>query len=407
MDVTAATTYGGETHLVRTMESVAIPVFQFGMFSDVDLAFFAGPNFNFGGRVHTNGNLFLAEGNGATLTLAGKVTAVREIIRQRLQNTVSIDNSPHLGTVNMAKAPNVFVPLLRTWGSLVDGLGSAQNEPTWHTTSLSTYNTWIRNGRTGAKALNLPLLTVGGSNPDLIRRPPVGEDATNNVLYNERLYTKASIRILLSDLAADIQNLPGIDTTRTPVQLDGDWRAAPPNNGVAYNAGLGTDATHPPIARTPAPVSAVINNAAAVAAGTNKTLQIPLGVPLQWRSAADSRSPDRPPTARILGCELHWQDGDTFIGCTVTNPANHPSVTMRLLQTLRRLPRPLRRPTGARTSTSRRCLPRTGRSGTPRRAPATGGVITVASTMAFAPNTFWIGSDLVTCGGYDTASSIR
>ena len=38
------------------------PVFQFGMFSDVDLSFFAGPNFDFGGRVHTNGNLFLAAG---------------------------------------------------------------------------------------------------------------------------------------------------------------------------------------------------------------------------------------------------------------------------------------------------------------------------------------------------------
>ena len=28
----------------------------------------------------------------------------------------------------------------------------------------------------------------------------------------------------------------------------------------------------------------------------------------------------------------------------------------------------------------------------------------VVSTMAFAPNTFWIGNDLVTCGGYDTAT---
>ena len=59
IDVTARTATGGETHLVRTMEAVAIPVFQFGMFSDVDLSFFAGPNFDFGGRVHTNGNLFL------------------------------------------------------------------------------------------------------------------------------------------------------------------------------------------------------------------------------------------------------------------------------------------------------------------------------------------------------------
>ena len=91
------------------MEAVAIPVFQFGMFSDVDLSFFAGPNFDFGGRVHTNGNLFLSQGDGATLTLSDKVTAVKEIIRQRLQNGVSIDTpSTHDGTVSAKASPTTF-----------------------------------------------------------------------------------------------------------------------------------------------------------------------------------------------------------------------------------------------------------------------------------------------------------
>mgnify|MGYP003338928891 CR=1 FL=1 len=59
------TTAGGEAHLKRAVDTVAIPVFQFGMFSDVDLSFHAGANFNFGGRIHTNGNLYLAQGGGA------------------------------------------------------------------------------------------------------------------------------------------------------------------------------------------------------------------------------------------------------------------------------------------------------------------------------------------------------
>ena len=63
----------------RTMQTVLIPVFQFGIFSENDLSFFAGPNFNFGGRVHTNSNLFLAEGDGNTLTMADRVTAVGEV----------------------------------------------------------------------------------------------------------------------------------------------------------------------------------------------------------------------------------------------------------------------------------------------------------------------------------------
>ncbi len=44
----------------------------------------AADDFNFGGRVHTNGNLFLSEANGNTLTLTDKVTAVKEVVRQRL-----------------------------------------------------------------------------------------------------------------------------------------------------------------------------------------------------------------------------------------------------------------------------------------------------------------------------------
>ena len=38
LDAVARTSSGGEAHLTRKVESVAIPVFQFGTFSDVDLS---------------------------------------------------------------------------------------------------------------------------------------------------------------------------------------------------------------------------------------------------------------------------------------------------------------------------------------------------------------------------------
>ena len=65
------------------------------------------------------------------------------------------------------------------------------------------------------------------------------------MLLNERLFTKASLRVMLSDFANDITTLPGVTAT-APVQLDGAWRAAPPNNGNPYGP---VDATHSPIAR--------------------------------------------------------------------------------------------------------------------------------------------------------------
>ncbi len=269
IDVTARTSTGGEVHLSRTIEASAIPVFQFGTFSDVDLSFFAGSNFNFGGRVHTNGNLFLAQGGG-TLTLSGKVTAVKEIIRQRLQNGVSIDTGPatHTATVSMATSSTSFRNLDRTEGSVVDGVGSALNDPIWQNVSLSAYNSWIRNGRTGAKALNLPLLTVGGTNPDLIRRPPVGENTSNPVLYNERLFSKASIRILLSDTAPDITNLPTVTST-APILLDNDWKASAP-------AGVTQDATHPAVARSLGAASTTLSSNISANAGTIPVATMPL-----------------------------------------------------------------------------------------------------------------------------------
>ena len=280
LDAVTHTSSGGEAHLTRLVESVAIPVFQFGMFSDVDLSFFAGPDFNFGGRVHTNGNLFLDEGTNGTLTLTDKVTAVKDIIRQRLQNGVSIDVSDHKGTINMASSTGTFRPLLRTEGSLVDGLAPPVTNANWPTISLTTYNGYIRNGNksnspltsTGARVLNLPLITIGGANTDLVKRPAVNEDSTNSVLFGERDFSKVSLRIMLSDLPSDITNLPTV-TGQAPVRLGdeasqgvgltNDWNTVanggqggpPPSNGVIF-LGVGTaipgaGGVMPPIARSP------------------------------------------------------------------------------------------------------------------------------------------------------------
>ena len=70
IEVTAATGTRGEVRMRREMQTVLIPAFQFGIYSENDLSFFAGPDFDFGGRVHTNSNLFLAEGNGRRVVAA-------------------------------------------------------------------------------------------------------------------------------------------------------------------------------------------------------------------------------------------------------------------------------------------------------------------------------------------------
>lgn len=227
--VNARTTDGREVKLQRTTQTVGIPMFQFGMFSNTDLDFFAGPNFSFGGRTHTNGNLFLA--SGATLTLSDKVDAYKDVIRTNLENGWPT-SSNYTGTVQITTQPggSNYRALATTEGSLTGTIGSSADTkwPTISTGNAPTdYNSNLINGQgsaypqysTGAKQLNLGIVTIGNGatqSIDLIRRPVSGEAAN---ITGERYFAQASLKILLSDNAADIMNLPCIDSTTQPFDL--------------------------------------------------------------------------------------------------------------------------------------------------------------------------------------------
>ncbi len=81
----------------------------------------------------------------------------------------------------------------------------------WKNLSEATYHANIRTAATGAKRLDLPL-TSGGVGPiELIKRPATAnENTTNAVVFGQRYFAQASLRILLSDRAADIMNLPTV-----------------------------------------------------------------------------------------------------------------------------------------------------------------------------------------------------
>ena len=237
MEVTARQLDGSEASLTRSLQTVAIPVFQFGMFSETDLSFFAGPAFNFGGRVHTNGNLFLAADPGP-LTLSDRVTVVGEVVRAELSNQLSTSSS-HSGETRVITSPGATRALTRSEGSVTGGVGTSLNEPTWTNRSTGTYNSNITNGRTGARRLELPLTSFGATPIDLIRRPVANEDTTAPNVLSQRFFSMASLRILLSDEAADISSLPTVVTSTPPLSLD---------TASLVTAGYVVDATHPPVA---------------------------------------------------------------------------------------------------------------------------------------------------------------
>ncbi len=215
LSVTAETSGGSEVKMEREIEMALIPVFQFGVFSETDLSYFPGPDYDFAGRVHTNGNLFLANLSPAGLVIHSKATAVGEVIRAELANGLDTVAGGWDEPVLISTAPAgcegaqpACRDLQEDEGSKVGGPASADNA-NWSTLSLTTYNGYVLNGDTGSKAMELPFVAPGLRAIELIRRPPTGEDP-NSLVGKSRLYNMAQIRVLISDTAAENPGGAGI-----------------------------------------------------------------------------------------------------------------------------------------------------------------------------------------------------
>jgi Tfp pilus assembly protein PilX len=228
LQVTAIRSSGASVNMTRGVQVALIPVFQFGVFSDSDLSYFAGPQFGFKGRVHTNGSLFLAADSGP-LILDAKVTAVGQIIRDRLANNFT-NGANYQGSVFIPDKTGGCDNFIgggaqgtdcgdfgldsnnatddSSWGGGIPPAGVANGN--WNTASTGTFNGMIGNAASiGVQALQLPFVqgATGGTADQqiqIIRKPLPGE-AANTPLGASREYNKANIRILLADHQADLR----------------------------------------------------------------------------------------------------------------------------------------------------------------------------------------------------------
>jgi hypothetical protein len=155
----------------REVQTVAVPVFQFGIYSENDLSFFAGPDFDWRPGPHEPERL-LGPGRSASLTLRDVFTAVGEVVRTHLANGVPISTSGHRGYVRAGDhrrehadvpPPEVVAPRAaiaaaapgrqrdgcecaaercRTAGvpTMVLVPGNTRNRPTWTNISTGTYS---------------------------------------------------------------------------------------------------------------------------------------------------------------------------------------------------------------------------------------------------------------------------
>ena len=216
MTVNAQRLSGAAANITRGIEVAQIPVFQFGIFSESSLSFNNGANFGFGGRIHTNGNLFLLPQTGGTSMLGAKTTVYGEIIRDQLQNGApagsSFTGTPYQANAAAGCDAAIAVPRAplssetncvnfttgsASWSGGIPASGSANSS--WISTSTVSFNGFIGNNRsTGVQLLSLPFTKGGGLPQDIIRRPYVNESA-NSATGQSRMYNKANIRIILAD----------------------------------------------------------------------------------------------------------------------------------------------------------------------------------------------------------------
>ena len=209
---------GAEVKLTRQVQAVSIPVFQFGIYSDSDLSFFNGPSFGFGGRTHTNGNLWLAPNDGP-LFMGDKVTVVGQVIRTNLENGFAgTSGGTYGGNVSIALSPDptmanepgsapytnsswrelAFTEGSVTGNSVYGSVSTSLNNPTWTGTVVPAYKGQLQNG---VPVLSLTSTALSGiTTPiSLIRRPVPGELLAAPATFSQILFSQATLRILIDD----------------------------------------------------------------------------------------------------------------------------------------------------------------------------------------------------------------
>ncbi len=261
LSVTAVRPSGATASMTRTVQVAQVPVFQFGVFCGYDCSYFAGPNFSFGGRVHTNMNLFLAA--GSDLVFNDKVQAYKQVIMDQLENGWSTSNG-YGGQIYIPSASNGCTLTFPPTGAncvALPGSGTVPGDASWSGgyptiagtanslfpgISQGTFNTYLANSKTGVTNMQLPFVQNScTSNPppctdpiSIVRKPLAGE-LSSSVLGSERLYNKAQIRILLADDPADLHpDWAGTDAQ--DIQLpyySAGWNTAPFTNGAVNLTG--------------------------------------------------------------------------------------------------------------------------------------------------------------------------
>jgi type II secretory pathway pseudopilin PulG len=242
LDATASAYDEPSVHLTREFYNHKVPIFQFGIFYNRDLAVHPGPQMWFSGRVHSNANLFVMSGNSVLFT--NRVTAVGEIIRDWNRNGATLSQGGWTGHVYVNDPSGKQQELLPANGSTYYASAMTENltttsgpsgnpDPGFSANNDVHYTAWNNNAKifggnlqAHVPPLLLPIQIGLGKDPiELIKRgidsgdyqaSALKQSTDDPIMRLSRYCNKPGIRISLSDSQAELPGGAG------GVRLDGD-----------------------------------------------------------------------------------------------------------------------------------------------------------------------------------------
>ena len=240
-----------KVQLKRRFYSDRIPIFQFGIFYEDDLEINRPPFFTLGGRVHTNGNLFVTAqpktwGDGVYFN--SRVTAVGEVVNDIWKPGVGtnftngVDNQSNVFISDASGNPqelltgqgsvNCTTPSGTNVFAAYPNLPNCSANANWNTQKTKFQGNLENN----VKKLNLPLSQLNLDMIELIKRGKNVGDVANisgttsavttatqdsSVISKERFANKPGLRISLSDSQAKLPGCAGVASgTACGVRLD-------------------------------------------------------------------------------------------------------------------------------------------------------------------------------------------
>lgn len=263
---TATGPTGVQKTLTRYFLNNRIPIFQFGSFYNDDLELSPGAKFDFGGRVHTNGNLYVTA--GGRVNFNSRVTSAGEVVVDVRRNGTANIQSPNADQKSAGFGYDIwiksatdanndgikdYVQLGYNQGSVINGpdINSSDTDvPDGTRNSLWKFDPKgdgvhdLRFNQGGidkfdgnlvarTKRLELPLRLSDQSldNIEIIKRGR-STDSGNPILRNSRFYNHPGIRITLSDTQSRLPG--GTGGIRLDAKYDDNGNLDPTNGKLGY-----------------------------------------------------------------------------------------------------------------------------------------------------------------------------